>query len=176
MQYPGIPAHPDDVFPEFTGDFYGQRITVEGKGDYVWCYWDGSAPSTCSKGDWVFFGTAGQIANNPAIAAAATSSVQQDAGVVTKTLSAAGGVWVHAGPGRCDIAKIDGGTDVAKGDMLQLVNGAVHVVKDGGAALTADSVAIAEEAETDTIAAQTSAGKDLASHSVYLLGRKVTIG
>lgn len=152
------------------GGNLGDRFTTNKRRDvYILCYWDGSSPAACAKGDAVFINAvANASGNNPAISAAATTAVNQMAGIVTTTLAAAGLVWVQI-EGYCDFAKLEGTTDIAAGDQLQMVNAQTYLVKDGGTGRTADSLAIAQEAYT-TNSASTAVKK------INLLGGRVTIG
>lgn len=154
------PAAPADYIPDFTGD-YGDRIDYAGR-EFVFCYF----PAARAKGDIVRVGIAGQASKNPAASTVATTAVPTEFGVACAALGAAGDGWVQVA-GRCAFAKVDGTTAVAAGDALQAVNAAVHLVKDGGSTLTADTIAIAEAAKADAGAALT---------AVYLLGRGATIG
>ena len=166
-----------DKFPAGTPNAAGEIEQGPDGRVFMAAYWDATAPSTCSKGDAVFVtvdfdGTT--ALTSPQIAAAATISVAQIAGIVCATLTAAGLVWVQI-QGRNDFTKVDGTTDVGIGDTLQMVNGQVYLVQDSASAISADSLAIALEAETDTIAAQGGTAAS-ASHSIYLFNRLVTIG
>lgn len=154
------PAAPADYIPDFSGS-YGDRIEYADR-EFVYCY----AAAACAKGDLLRVGIAGHATNNPVASTVATTAVPTEFGIATATLTGAGGLWVQV-KGRCSFAKVDGTTDVAAGDALQGVNSAVHMVKDGGSALTADTIAYAEEAQADNSAV---------AIDVYLLGRDATIG
>ena len=133
---------------------------------YQYIYQDSASPASVAEGDWVFIGAVGlATADNPAASPAATTAIPQNVGVAIDDYTVAGGMWVQTkGIGN---AKVDGTDDVTIGDQLQLVNAAVHAVKDGGTALTVDSVAIALEAYTTGAAAL---------KSVYIHGRAAIIG
>ena len=154
----------------------GQVQTWADGREFLGCYWDASAPSTCAKGDFCHIQDDSDGVYTPQIEACATSStVFRRGGVICATLTAAGYVWVQT-KGPCEFAKVDGTTDVAVGDTLEAVNGAVHVVQDSATDLTLDSVAVAKEAETDTIAAQVTADGTAAATTIYILDRPAGIG
>lgn len=84
-------------------------------------------------------------ATGPLTAAAATSSVYQQVGVVCEAAAAAD-AWVKiqiAGPAE---ASVEGTTDVAAGDFLEVLNTENDFKKDG-AARTVYSVAVAIDAQ-----------------------------
>lgn len=157
----------------------GNRITIEhltyGSMEFVYAY----SAAAVAKGDHKFIGFTGltTAVYNPAATTPVTCAIAMEVGVCMYATSAAGGVWLQT-KGQCPFAKLDGGTDVALGDGLQLVTAAVYAIKDAvaGTVITADTYAISLIAETRDLAAQTAAGKDIASSLIYLLGRSVTIG
>ena len=77
-------------------------------------------------------------------------------------------MWVQT-RGRCPFAKLEGTTNIAIGDQLQMVNTQVYAVQDGGAAMTTDSIGVAEVAyDTNAVSS--------ADKAIYLHGREVIIG
>jgi hypothetical protein len=164
-----VPANKIDVLAG-TPCVYGEKVGFQDGTEYVCAYWDGAAPAALAVGDLVFVGAVGKTTAslNPAVSAAATSAVSQVAGVVVVAPTAAGACWVQT-KGICDVAKLEGTTDIAIGDMLQAVNAQTYLVKDGGTSLTADSIAVSRVAYAADEAST-------ASKSILLLGRQITIG
>lgn len=160
---------PYDLYTHLAtaGGNYGDRLVVEGVGEFVYAY----CGSAVVKGGWYFIGKDGSSDHNPLVSAAATTAIQQEAGVAVAAVATTGGMWFQV-KGTCTQAIVDGGTDVAAGDALQMVNAQNYVIKDGGTTLTADTVAFAVTAQTGAVAAQT----DSTVNTVYILGRKATIG
>ncbi len=154
---------------------YGQEICIEhpvyGSMEFCRVY---KADAT-AKGDFVIFnktGTAGGL-NPTAIAPATTATpLTVRAGAAQHATSGAGGVWVQT-KGRCICCKLDGGTDVADGNLLSLTNGQVYCIKD--AAFGQETIGVAEEAETKSIAEQLAAGETVYDHQIYLFGHEIVV-
>ena len=106
----------------------------------------------------------GDEETNPTAGTPATqTSVYQRVGVATVTTTAAGFLWYQI-KGDCE-ALVEGTTDVAKDDFLEVLNGETSFKKDG-ASITTNVVAIAQEAQATNSAVLT---------NVYLLGERVFI-
>lgn len=100
---------------------------------------------------------------NPTAGTPATSSVYQIIGVATKTTTEAGFQWYQV-KGDAE-ALVEGTTDVAKDDFLEVLNTETSFKKDATSRST-NSVAIAQEAQTSNSSVLT---------NVYLLGERVII-
>jgi hypothetical protein len=111
-----------------------------GKNEYVYCY----IPAAKAKGEFQVISHDGDEEYSPKVGDAATLAVYQEVGVILETHTVAGYAWVQVA-GVCE-ALVDGTTDVAKDDYLEVLNGAVNAVKDG-TARSVNSVAIAREAQ-----------------------------
>jgi hypothetical protein len=105
----------------------------------------------------------GDEETNPKLADAATLAVYQKVGVLLEAVTTAGFYEVQT-KGVCE-ALVDGTTDVAKDDFLEVLNTSVSAVKDG-TTRSVNSVAIAREAQTTNAGTLT---------DVYLLGERVII-
>lgn len=134
-------------------------IRKEGNREYIFAYC--AAAETQGKARVITFD--GDVATNPTAAACATSSVYQLVGIATKTTTAAGFQWYQY-KGDAE-ALVEGTTDVAKDDFLELLNTEVTMKKDG-ASRTVNSIAIAQEAQA--------ANSDVLTN-VYLIGDRVII-
>jgi len=106
----------------------------------------------------------GDEASNPSAVTPATSAVYQKVGVCTKTSATAGYVEYQI-KGDCTFALVEGTTDVAKGDFLEVLNGETSLKKDA-TTRSVNSVAIAQAAQTADSSVAT---------SVYLIGERVII-
>lgn len=135
----------------------GTRKTV-GKQEFVYVY----IPAAKAKGEFQVITYDGDEEYSPKLADAATLAVYQEVGVVLEAHTEAGYAWVQV-KGVCE-ALVDGTTDVAKDDFLEVLNGSVNAVKDG--TLSIHSVAVAREAQTTDAGTLT---------DVELLGKRVTI-
>ena len=170
-----VPANKEWELYSMPNVPFGESVDFGDGTEYKYLYWDGSAPSAIAVGNFVFLGTTGKttVAYNPAIAAAATSSVTQTAGVIiddaTQSMlpATAGGVWVQT-KGICTTAKFEGTTDIAIGDQMLLVNAQVYAIGSGSTALAATSIGIA-------LVAYTTNSASTATKSIYLHGRGITI-
>lgn len=137
----------------------GGQVKVEEDGrEYIWCYF-----ATATKGQLYTLTYDGDEATNPTGSANATSTVYQYLVVATKTSTTAGFQWAQY-KGDCDFALVDGTTDVAKDDFLEVINAGTAMIKDA-TSRSALSVAIAREAQTANAATAT---------LVYLIGDRVT--
>lgn len=154
---------------------YGQEICIDhpehGSMEFVYVY---KADAT-AKGDlliWSKSGTA--LGLNPTAIAPATTATPLQAwcGPAQMATTAAGGLWVQRS-GRCICIKLDGGTDVADADLIQLTNGQVYAIKDS--AFGQETIGVSEEAETKSIAEQVTAAETTWDHQVYLFGNRVVI-
>jgi len=137
----------------------GKRKRV-GKQEFVYVY----IPAAKAKGEFQIIGFDGDEEYSPKVGDAGTLAVYQEVGVVLEEHTAAGYAWVQVA-GVCE-ALVDGTTDVAKDDYLEVLNTAVSAVKDG-TARSVNSVAIAREAQT--VAGSTTLA------DVELLGGRVII-
>lgn len=131
---------------------------VVGKQEFVYVY----LPASKAKGEFQVITFDGDEETSPKLADAATLAVYQEVGVVLEAHSAADYAWVQV-RGVCE-ALVDGTTDVAKDDFLEVLNGSVNAVKDG--TLSVNSVAIARETQTANSGTLT---------EVELLGKPVII-
>lgn len=118
----------------------GARKRV-GKQEFVYVY----IPAAKAKGELQVITYDGDEEYSPKLADAATLAVYQEIGVVLEEHLSAGYGWVQV-KGVCE-ALVDGTTDVAKDDFLEVLNGAVSAVKDA-TTRSVNSVAIAREAQT----------------------------
>lgn len=133
---------------------------VEGNREFVFAYC--AAAETVGKVRVITFD--GDEATNPTAAAPATStSVYQIVGVATKTTTAAGFLWYQI-KGDAE-ALVEGTTDVAKDDFLEVLNTETSFKKDATSRST-NSVAIAQEAQASDASVLT---------NVYLLGERLFI-
>lgn len=117
----------------------GSRKRV-GMNEYVYCY----VGAAKAKGEFQIISWDGDELTSPQITDPATLAVYQEVGVLTKAMTAAGYAWVQVA-GKCE-ALVDGTTDVAKDDYLEVLNGAISATKDA-TARSVNSVAIACEAQ-----------------------------
>jgi len=159
-----------------TPDAYGEKAFVtdsEGYKEFVYCY---TALTSLQKGSVVCItlDTGDSAGQNPRAVLPATSSIYNKFGICAETVTAAGGIWVQT-YGRCSHAIVDGTTDVGINDPLKAANGVHSLVIDHTDTGTASMIAIAEEAETDTLTVQGSATYGTNDHTVFLLDRWATV-
>ena len=139
----------------------GERVEWPDGCKFIWAY----SAATLALGQPRVLSFDGDEETNPVmIVGADTVAVYVEVGVATEAITGAHWQWFQL-KGDCDYCLVDGGTDVAKDDYLDLPATKTALYKDG-AAKTADSVAIAREAFTGTPAAV---------KMVYLLGENVQI-
>lgn len=136
----------------------GARKRV-GKNEFLYVY----IPAAKDKGEFQIINFDGDEETSPQVGDAATLAVYQEVGVILETMAAAGYAWVQVA-GVVD-ALVDGTTDVAKDDFLEVLNTAVSAVKDA-TTRSVNSVAIANEAQASSTATLI---------SVELLGGRVII-
>jgi hypothetical protein len=135
-------------------------IKKEGNREYVFAY----VPASTAVGTplaLTFTGVAGTSPTNPSAVAVATSSAYQLTVFPTVLNTAAGFQWCQY-KGDATVL-VDGTTDVAVSDFLEVINAGTSLVKDG-TARTVNSVAIAQAARTTNSAGLL---------AVYLLGDRV---
>lgn len=129
-----------DTSDETGKGLVGARRRV-GQNEDVYCY----IPAAKAKGEFQVIQHDGDETFSPKVGDAATLAVYQEVGVVLEAHAAAGYGWVRV-EGIVE-ALVDGTTDVAKDDYLEVLNTAISAVKDG-TARSVNSVAIANEAQT----------------------------
>jgi len=146
----------------------GDEVKVGSSNVFKLCYWNGTSPATLTKGDWVHIGVAPSTtyAYNPLVGAVATTAVGTLGGYVTKTLTAAGYVWVQI-EGECAYGNVIGHASMAIGSFLQGVTGQAYLGFDSASAKSADSVGQISTAYTTVTAA---------AKTVRLIRREATIG
>jgi len=150
---------------------YGTVREYEDGAKFIFCY---TALTDVLKGDlFSYTATPNASGYNPQAAVPATSAIYHKYGIACQALTAAGGLWLQIG-GRCDFAKIDGDTNVAAGNFLKAANASRAFVFDHGTVATASMLAVAEEAETVALAAQTPATGS-ADHTVFLFDIVATV-
>lgn len=136
------------------GGIAGAR-RIEGNREYIFAYC--AAAETVGKVRVITFD--GDEETNPTAGTPATETgVYQQIGVATKTTSAAGFLWYQI-KGDCE-ALVEGTTNVAKDDFLEVLTTETSFKKDG-ASITTNAVAIAQEAQESNSSVLT---------NVYLLG------
>jgi hypothetical protein len=118
----------------------GQEVR-DGKTLFKYVY----VPASTAEGEVYVLSVSGTEAQSPSAVAVATSAFPVRTCVATEAQTAAGYQWVVI-EGECD-ALVDGTTDVAEGDFLEVLNGADGFIKDGTSRTTV-SAAIAREAQT----------------------------
>jgi hypothetical protein len=128
---------------------YGTEITIpvyDGTpGTFVYCY---TAETTIHVGACVQVGydtytsTLGYY-NPMASIPDNTGSIYHKFGIATKTLAAAGGLWVQT-KGRCFFTKVEGNSDVTVGSFLKPVTAKLWLVQDHATVKTVEGVAIFE--------------------------------
>ena len=127
----------------------------EGNREYVYAY--AAAAETVGKVRVITFD--GDEETNPTAGSPATeTTVYQQTGVATKTTTAAGFLWYQT-KGDAE-ALVEGTTDVAKDDFLEVLTTETSFKKDG-TSITTNAVAIAQEAQAANSSVLT---------NVYLLG------
>lgn len=132
---------------------------VDGNREFIYAYC--AAAETVGKVRVITFD--GDEETNPTAAEPATSSVYQIVGVATKTTTAAGFQWYQI---RGDAeALVEGTTDVAKDDFLEVLNAETSFKKDAASRST-NSAAIAQEAQASNSSVLT---------NVYLFGERLLI-
>lgn len=134
-------------------------IRSQGGNEYIYVYLNEAK----LKGEFQLIAVDGDEETNPKTADVATLAVYQKIGVVLEAATAAGWAWVQT-KGYCK-ALVNGTTDVAKDDYLEVLNTAVSAVKDA-TARSVNSVAIACESQTTDAATLT---------DVYLIGDRVIV-
>lgn len=148
-----------DVSVEDGTGFLGAKKRV-GANEFI-CL---NVPATTAAGTPMVVTYDGDEASLVKAVAPATSSAYQLIAIVPKLIgSAAENVWCQT-RGICE-ALINGTTDIAKDDYLEVLNTGTAMVKDG-TARTVNSVAIATEAYTASTDAQ---------YTVMLLGDRVIV-
>lgn len=135
------------------------QIRHEGNRIYIYAYCAGAE----TRGNVRVISYDGDEETNPTAGTPATSSVYQKIGVAMKTTSAAGFLWYQL-QGDAE-ALVEGTTDVAKDDFLEVLNGEVSFKKDSATRST-NSVGIAQEAQTTNSAVLT---------NIYLTGERVIV-
>lgn len=132
----------------------------QGVNEYVYAY----VPASAAKGAAYVLTYDGDEETNPKLVAAATLAVYQEVVIVLETQgSAAGFAWVQV-RGNCE-ALVEGTTDVAKDDFLELLNTETSMKKDA-TTRSVNSIAIAREAQASNSAVLT---------DVFLIGDRVII-
>lgn len=135
------------------------QIVTQGKTTFQYLY----VPASTAAGTPMTITYDGDEETNPKAIAAATAAFGQKACVTTVAQVSAGFQWCVI-EGECS-ALIDGTTDVAKDDFLEVINAGVAFIKDA-ASRAATSKAIAREAQTTNAATMT---------KIYLIGDTSTI-
>ena len=134
-------------------------IKEEGNRKYVFAYC--AAAETIGKVRAITFD--GDVATNPTAGAPVNLAGYQTIGVATKTTTAAGYLWYQIkGDAK---ALVEGTTDVAKDDFLEVLNGETSFKKDN-ATRSVNSVCIAQEAQAADASVLT---------NVYLTGERVIV-
>lgn len=121
----------------------GARI-AQGANEFMYVY----APEAKAKGEVQVIAFDGDEETNPRLADAATATFKQTVCVVLEAITAAGFVKVQT-RGYCQ-ALVDGTTDVAKDDFLEVINGAVSATKDGSSRSTVSLGIACEARSTDS--------------------------
>lgn len=120
----------------------GGQVVIQGKSKLQYLY----VPANTVEGEVLVKTFDGDEETNPKAIAPATSSVYQKVVVASEDQGATAGFqWCYIS-GECS-ALVDGTTDVAKDDFLEVLNTADSFVKDATSRST-NSVAIAREAVT----------------------------
>lgn len=137
----------------------GSRM-VQGMNEFLYAY----VPASATKGQVLVVGYDGDEETCPKLTTPATLAVYQEIAVVLKDQGAtAGFAWVQV-KGKCE-ALVEGTTDVAKDDYLEVLNTETSFKKDG-TARTVNAVAIACEAQASNSSVLT---------DVILLGGRVIV-
>lgn len=136
----------------------GSRI-AQGSVEKEYVYVDG----VYAKGSVLVINYDGDEATNPKASTAATLAVYQKICVLKAATTAAGFQWVQT-RGKCE-ALVEGTTNVAKDDFLEILNGETSFKKDATTRST-NSVAIACEAQESNSAVLA---------DVFLLGERVIV-
>jgi len=128
---------------------YGTEIDIPvydgSTGHFVYCY---TAETTIQVGGCVqvaydtYGGTAGYYSPMASIPDT-TGAVPHLFGIATKSLAAAGGLWVQT-KGRVFFARVDGATDVALGTHLTVGNGVQYLTTDHATVKTVAGFAVYE--------------------------------
>jgi len=136
----------DDTYPTIAAgaDMVGKEVvSSDGEKAFVCAYYAGSSlaagqPVTLSYGG----------AYPVAIIEAATTAFAVKTGVATKAMTAAGYLWVQV-EGLCE-ALVDGTTDVAAEDYLEVINSGTAFIKDGAARTTVSGAVAVDAQATDS--------------------------
>lgn len=136
----------------------GARKRV-GMNEFIYAY----VPASAVKGEAYVVTYDGDEETCPKLVAAATAAFYQEIAIVLADQTAAGFAWVQVA-GKVE-ALVEGTTDVAKDDFLELLNTEKSMKKDG-TTRTVNAIAIACEAQTANSAALI---------DVILLGGRVII-
>ena len=118
------------------------QITVQGKKVFQYLF----VPANTEKGEILVRSYDGDEEYNPKALAAATATFGQKIVVASEDQGSTAGFQWCIIEGNCE-ALVDGTTDVAKDDFLEVLNGADGLTKDGSSR-SGGSVAIAREAQT----------------------------
>ena len=146
---------------EDLGGVYGQRTLEEGNREYVFC----QVPASTPAGTPLKLSYDGDEESNPKGAVPSTDASVKHLIVFNPTLVGSSAEFQKCQyRGDADIL-VDGTTDVAKDDFLEVINAGTGLIKDG-TTKTVQSVAIAQEALTTNANTKT---------NVYLLGEMVNI-
>lgn len=121
--------------------FLAGQIYTENKTTYQYLY----VPANTEKGEILVRDYDGDEESNPKAVASATSAFPKKIVVATQDQGTSAGFQWCVVSGECQ-ALVDGTTDVAKDDYLEVLNGADGLIKDGTARTTV-SCAIAREAQ-----------------------------
>lgn len=152
---------------------YGKRRTLSDGREFVYAY---TALTSLLKGGCVALelDTGDAAGQNPRAVVPTTSAIVNLHGIAAETVTTAGGIWVQT-YGRCTYARVDGATDVGINDPLKPVNTTQYLTQDHADTGTAAMFAVAEEAETVAIAAQTDTTNGDADNTIFILGRRCTV-
>lgn len=123
-------------------DGSGAQGSVRAQGSNIDIY--AYIPEAKAKGEFQVITHDGDEEYSPKVADPATLAVYQYVGVLLEAQTAAGYAWVRI-KGKVK-ALVDGTTDVAKDDYLEVLNNTVGAVKDA-TTRSVNSVAIAREAQ-----------------------------
>ena len=134
-------------------------VKEQGNKRFIWAYCAGA--ETVGKVRSITFD--GDEATNPTAAAPGALAGYQEIGVATKTTTAAGFLWYQT-KGDAE-ALVEGTTDVAKDDFLEVLSTETSFKKDNATRST-NSVCIAQEAQASNASVLT---------NVYLTGERVIV-
>lgn len=136
------------------------QVSVQGKTTFQYLY----VPANTVAGEVLIRAYDGDEETNPKAIAAATSTVLQRKAIATEAQGTSAGFQWCVIEGECE-ALVDGTTDVAKDDFLEVLNTASSFVKDG-TSRAATSAAIARAARTTDSAGLL---------AIYLIGEGSTV-